>query len=312
VLSEVETDVDATRRGHLKTKLTSVLASKLAHAVQFIPSSGSPVPNEIRELTKSRASSKDFVIRSQSLAQYLFQQQTGAVSPGLLCVIDVAASHHDGLVLMKLEREAGAQLQLTNKSGKRTFSMEVLDDLVLTEGTRLFKTAMFLRTGKGDHDFRSSVGDSQLNAQTSDQFAKFWMRFLGCMFVVEPKVATQRFYATAVDFVNTTVTDSVVKAVINDSLHSELLSNIKVFSPRQFIENYVPADYQNSFVEHFKERKISLAAFPKDLSDIAGRLRRRAYQTSKGAMISVPEEEAGLVVVNPENVVINDTVVNVK
>jgi hypothetical protein len=51
-----------------------------------------------------------FVEMTQKLAGYLFDQQHGAISPGLLCAIDLTASGRRGLVLMKLEREGGAQL----------------------------------------------------------------------------------------------------------------------------------------------------------------------------------------------------------
>ena len=58
----------------------------------------------------------------------LFDKQGGAVSPGLLCLIDVAVDSRPGIAFMKLEREEGAQLTLIGASGKKTFSMKVLDD----------------------------------------------------------------------------------------------------------------------------------------------------------------------------------------
>jgi hypothetical protein len=266
----------------------------------------------VRALTKAHGNAKQFVESSRRLANHLFEQQLGSVSPGLLCVIDVAASSLSGIVLMKLEREEGAQLQLSEKGGKKTFSMSVLDNLVLTDGTRLFKTAMFLRAGKGDDEFRCAACDSQLNVATSDDFAKFWMRFLGCTFVEEPRVATQKFFEATLRFVNTAVTDPVAKSEIYDALQSELRAAKKTFSPKNFIEEYVPSDYQHQMREHMKEEHVSLSQFAKDTSDIAGRLKRRAYQTVRGAMISIPEEDSELIVVGTDQVIINDTVVKVK
>jgi hypothetical protein len=80
---------------------------------------------------------------------------------------------------MKLEREEGAQLELTSHKGKKAFDMSVLDNLVLTDGTRLFKSAFFLRIGKADDDFRSVVCDSQLHVTASSEMARFWLRFFG-------------------------------------------------------------------------------------------------------------------------------------
>lgn len=310
-LAEVETTIDATRKDLLKKKLIRVLSSTKAYPIQFNPKSASPVPGEVRLITKA-FHLKTFVESSQKLANYLYEQQTGAVSAGLLCVIDVAVGGNAALVLMKLEREEGAQLELeTDPKGKKMFAMSVLDNLVLTEGTRLFKSAMFLRTGKGDDDFRATACDSQLSVMASSDLAKFWMRFLGCEFLVEPRVATQKFFDSAVQFVNNVVTDPIVKSEIYDSLLSEIKSQKKTFSPKQFIEEYVPDEYQGNFKEHLEVAKIPLTAFHKDIVDIQSRLRRRAYHTKTGAIISVPEEAADRVEVKPEQVIVNDEVTKV-
>jgi hypothetical protein len=312
-LSEIETDVDNTRKGHLRVKLIRMLGSKSAYPVQFNPNSASPVPDQVRLLTEAHQSSAKFVAASQQMAKYLFEQHNGAVSPGLLCVIDVAiGGAQNAIVVMKLEREEGAQLQLTNSQGKKTFAMSVLDNLVLTDGTRLFKAAMFVRTGARGDDFESVACDTQLSVMSSDDLAKFWMRFLGCMFVEDPRVATHRFFESAVRFVNTAVTDPVTKADMYDHLQSQLKAAKKTFSPKAFIEEYVPNAYQKQFQEHLKGEKVSLNAFTKDLSDIQSALRRRAYQTTRGAMISVPSDQTDLVVVAADKITVNDSLVKMK
>jgi nucleoid associated protein NdpA len=310
-LSDVETEIDPIRKSHLKKKLTQVLGSRSAYPVVFKIDSGSLVPTEVRTLTKVHKP-QQYVEASQRLARYLLEHQVGSVSPGLLCVISVTASSLNGLVLMKLEREEGAQLQPSGEPGKRTFMMSVLDNLVLTDGTRLFKSAMFLRTGPGDDDFRAAACDSQLNVMSSDDMAKFWMRYLGTTFEEEPRVATYRFYEATMRFVNHAVTDPLVKNDIYESLHSELKANKKTFSPKTFIQEYIPHNLQKPVREHFEIEKVSSNAFQKDLSDIEGKLRRRSYETHKGAMITVPVEVADLVVVRAKDIVVKDTVRKIK
>ena len=78
---------------HPKTKLTRVLSSTQAYPVQFLTQTGSPVPKQVRSLTKGYKSER-FIEASRELANYLFEQHTAAISPGLLCVIDAAASGH--------------------------------------------------------------------------------------------------------------------------------------------------------------------------------------------------------------------------
>ena len=226
--------------------------------------------------------------------------------------MDASAGGFSSLVLMKLERERGAQLDLTGEVGHRTFAMSVLNDLVLTDGTRLFKTAMFIRTGKGDDDFRSAACDNQYNVLSADDLAKFWMRFLGCSFLVEPRVATQRFFDSALSFINTTVTDPVIKSDIYDHLQSQLKSSAKTFAPKTFIQDFVPEDFQVQFREHLEAENVPLTAFKKDIADIAPKLERRAYQTTKGGMISVPVEIADIVEIRPNDILVKDTVAKVK
>lgn len=311
VLADLETAVDPPRTLHLRRKLTQVIGSKSAYPILFNPQSASPVPALIRAFTKKHHPSNEFVSMSQTLAKYLFEQQNGSISPGLLCVLDVAIQKSAGLVLMKLEREEGAQLELTSTSGKKSFAMAVLDNLVLTDGTRLFKTAAFLRTGTGDDDFTAAACDAQHNVVSSDDVAKFWLRFLGCMVVEEPRVATQRFYESALRFINGTITDPIVKNDVYEHLHSQLKAEKRQFSPRSFIEDFVPSDFQAGFRDHLKDERIALTAFPKDLADIAGRLRRYQYRTPKGAVLTVPSDETGIVEVRDEQIVVNDRLLSV-
>jgi hypothetical protein len=311
-LSDIETTVDASQKGHLKTKLTRVLNSTKAYPVQFLASTASPVPKQARHLTHSGYSSKNFIDGSRELADYLFEQHTAATSPGLLCVIDAASAGQSSLILMKLERERGAQLELSGKLGQKTFAMSVLNDLVLTDGTRLFKTAMFIRTGAGEDDFRASACDDQYNVLGADDLAKFWMRFLGCGFLQEPRVATQRFFDTTLDFINNTVTEPTVKSDLYDHLQSQMKSKAKTFAPQTFIQEYVPKEYQQLYREHLEENKIPLTAFHKDIEDIQSNLQRRAYRTTKGGMISVPADVADIIEIRPEDILVKDTVAKVR
>jgi 37-kD nucleoid-associated bacterial protein len=304
ILAEAETEVDAERCGHLKTRITRVLGSKSAYPILFDTSSSSPVPNHIRSFTKQAREANDFVAVSQQFAQHLFELQNGAISSGLLCVLDIAASGLPGIVLMKLEREEGARLEFTDK---RTFAMSVLDNLVLTDGTRLFKTAMFVRTGADDDDFRSTACDSQLRISASDDMARFWLRFLGCTFTLDPRVATQRFYDSALAFINEEITDAIHKNDLYEHLQSQMKAEKRMFSPKVFIEEFVPENYHEAFREHLKRHGAPLANFTKDASDIRGRLRRLSYRTAHGATVQVPAENAEIVDIQSEQIIINDT-----
>ncbi len=305
-LATAETAVDARRRNMLKTKLTRVLDSKTAYPIIFGHDAGSPVPKVVREYTKKEHHETAFVEATQALANHLFQVQHGAVSPGLLCVIEFAADGKHGLILMKLEREAGAQLKIDKSNNKTRFSMEVLDDLVLTDGTRLFKTAAFLRTGTGDDDFLLTACDSQHRVTDSSEMARFWIKYLGCVLKEEPRVATSKFYNASIEFINAVVTDPILRTHLYDGLHAELRSNKKTFVPKTFIDEYVPQEVRGDYREFLSENHISLTTFEKDVLDIRNKLRRKTFLSEQGVTVSAPEASENLVEVTEENIVVQD------
>ncbi len=311
VLSDVETTVDASRKERLRTKITQVIASKHGYPIVFNPSAASPVPAEVRSMTKGTLTEAKFVASTHKLANYLLEQQVGSVSPGLLCVIDATSKGQAAVIISKLEREAGAQLKLSGSPGRKTFSMAVLQDLVLTDGTRLFKSAMFVRIGSNDDDFIATACDNQLSVTSSSDLAQFWMRFLGCSFLVDPRVATQRFFESTLRFVNTHVTDPVVKSEIYEHLQSQMKSQQRRFVPGQFVENFMPQPYQSAFRAHLKAEDIPMHAFVKDVSDIGTRLQRVAYETNKGAIVTAPADQ-DIIEVREETILVKDSVKKVK
>jgi 37-kD nucleoid-associated bacterial protein len=311
VLADLETQVDANRADMLRRRMIQVLGSKSSYPVEFSSDTGSRVPQEVRSYTAKPGSSEQFVEMSKRLAMFLFEQHTGATSPGLLCVINVASGGHQGLALLKLEREEGAELKFREQNGKRIFDMSVLDNLILTEGTRLFKTALFLRIGPNDDDFKATACDSQWTVVTSSDVALFWLRYLGCRFTEEPRVSTEKWFEATIRFANEHVTDPIAKNDLYEHLHSELKSNRKTVSPRKFIEDCLPDKYRNPYEGFLKQRGVSLHAFQKDTADIKGRLRRRAYHTEKGISVTVPEEEVRVVEVEKQKIVVHDQLISI-
>ena len=307
VLATDPTHLDAPRRRLLTTKLTKVLDSRSAYGIKFAAGTSSPVPSEIREYTTQGYREAAFVTASQRLATHLHQVQNRTISPGLLCVIDIVVDGRHGLVIMKLEREQGAQLELEQTANGRTqFAMSVLENLVLTDGTKLFKTAAFLRTGDGDDDFEMSACDSQHRVLDSTEMARFWLSYLGCTVEEDARVTTSKFFNATVEFTNQYVTDLADKTQIYESLSTELRSNRTEIIPRNFVRDFVPEDLQRSCIEFLEEKHVPLRTFVKDVQDVRSALRRLTYVSEGGVRISVPEGQDELVAVDEERIVVND------
>jgi len=115
-----------------------------------------------------------------------------------------------------------------------------------------------VRTGPGGDDFSSGACDSQRPFGSTDELAQFWLRFLGCKLIEEPRVATKKFFEAALLYVNDAITDPVEKTKVYDHVMSEMSSEKKTFAPRTFIEEYVPKAHRESFESFLKEQQVSL------------------------------------------------------
>ena len=311
-LAEIPTAVSVSHIEHLRKKLTVALRSSTAYPVRFDLVTTSPLPEGVRAYT-TNPKLDSFVPLSQTLAQHLSTYHTGGVSAGLLCIIDIEIAECAGVAMMKLEREEGARLELSqDAAGKKTYEMSMLNNLVMTDGTRLYKSAMFARIGEGEDDFYAVCCDDQSRVTSSGDMAKFWLKFLGCGVIEEPRVATERFYEASVRFINDAIEDPIQKNDLYEHLYSQLKSNKKQFVPTSFITEYVPDGLQKPFREYLKSQGAPLVAFIKDVVDINSRIKRHSYKTKEGAILSVPSDKvAELVEVKPNRIVVKDEIASI-
>jgi hypothetical protein len=309
VLSDIPTPVDGERIEHLKTRIRRALSSRSAYAIEFNPQSPSPIPDLIRKHTLKTQTEVQFVKTSQVMATYLYEQQVGASSPGLLAILDARIGTQHALLILKLEREEGAQLEPSTHGKKKTFNMSVLDNLVLTGGTKLFKNALFLRTGPNEQNFKAIACDNQRSFASTIAMAQFWQKFLGCKLREEPRIVTKNFYEAAVGYINANITDPVEMTDVYEHIVSELKSQKHTLSPKAFIEDYIPAPHRQPFEEHLKAHHVTLQQFTVDTTEIARRLKRRTYYTTKGASVTIPAEEPAVqVLIGDEQITVLDSV----
>lgn len=312
-LADVGTDFDVPRKKMLKDKLVGALGSSRAYAIEFDGAASTKVHEAVVAMTKKGAPKATFIKHSQDVAKFLFGEHVGNVSPGLMCVVDIRVAGRRGVAMLKLEREAGAQLEpRTTKDGKQSFELSLIDNLVFTDGTKLFKAALFLRTSDDSPQFEAVACDSQLAAASVTSMARFWLRFLGAKFVKDPRVATKEFFDVTLKAITDLVDDPVDKAQIFGALHSEMLSNDRVFAPKAFVERHLPEKYRGAFQARLKEHQVGLGQFMKNTDDILTRLKRRLYQTARGVSVSVPEEDASLVEVKTKQLVVHDELLRVQ
>ena len=202
---------------------------------------------------------------------------------------------------------------LTCRGGKKSFKYEVLEDLILTEGTRFFKNGLFIRRGPDDgpDSFEAGVCDNQYSNTYGAPVATYFLEnFLGCQLTEDPGVVTKRFFESTQDFVNKRITDAVTRDDVYEHLRSQLKSESATVSPYEFANEFMPLDYRQPYVDFLEERRIPKTAIVKDLSGIANQLRRKAYHTRSGVTITVPSDKADLVSLSQD--AIGNTVITIR
>jgi hypothetical protein len=84
-LADDITALDSRRSSILRERLIRALASRSGFPVEFYAGTSSIVPAEVQKFASGSITTAKLITLSRTLAQHLFDRQTGTVSPGLLC-----------------------------------------------------------------------------------------------------------------------------------------------------------------------------------------------------------------------------------
>lgn len=148
----------------------------------------------------------ELVPASQAIAQRLYETQDGRNPAGIL----VVARAQPCVGILKLEHEKGVQAeQSRDADGQIVFRVILHDDLLLTEKTAVFKSAVFRRRSDADATMVAEASDLQ---NQRDLAGFFLAEFLGCRLVDDPPEATRKYFDAAETFVNAAVSDPEKRA----------------------------------------------------------------------------------------------------
>jgi hypothetical protein len=287
-LSEIESPLTTELRNHFRERIATTLHAA-AYDVVADPGVVSPVPQLITDYLLGRR--VDIVEASQAMARHLHQCQTGVSPEGLLVVADAQLADTRALSILKLEREAGIRVHPAKVRGKTTFTVEHLQDLMLTQKTRVFKASLFTQPGRETTDLVGSVSDSQLGYQPRTVVADFFLRrFLGCAVTQRPEVLTKEFFALSEEFINTHVKDAAEKAHYHVALLAELQSNASSLHPARFADQHFGVADRQPFVAFLRSRGFPARIFEKDVSLVRSHIKRTVVDFRSGVAILAPPE----------------------
>jgi len=302
-LMDEETPLDADNTHLIQERVKTTLSSTHAFEVEFNPNNITPVRSLVETYFAS-ADGANFVSVSQQLATALFTVQKGNNSPGLLALLDFIFGQDRALVIVKLESETGSRLFTDEATGHRRYQMKVLRDLFLTEGTRVFKSALFTLSKE---DTQILACDDQRSSLRQYEVARFFLeQFLGCKRLEVGHVVTKRFYNAAVDFLNTEISSETQRNDLYDDVASQLRRHVQKLDVKEFAREFVPNPQRDQFLTFMKEKGVPLS-FQKDTSEINAYLRKKVIKTTHDILLRVPEDAAHLVKVEANKIIVNDS-----
>lgn len=281
--SEAPIDLTAEDSAFIQRRLRHSL-SKYARPVVADEGVASEVPGMVRDLL---VSSDSLIEHSRMIARSLYFKQKWS-SPGGL-VMTVVGEHAGArcVVIAKMEHQEGMRVEQTkNSEGRRTYKAEHLRDLILGDGTRVFKLGLFTAS---DQDLLDGhVVDDQ---QGFGGVANYFIEFLGCQFRQKPDVVTEKFFKTAQTFISNRSQDDPEKnATYEIALLAEMQSSSNAIQPEQFAVDHLEENDQELFLQSLRDAGVPTNSFRKDTSLVKGKIRRMRISTDRGADVYVPPD----------------------
>jgi hypothetical protein len=253
----------------------------VATPITFLDASPSPVPAIIQDLLAEPT--KSFVPGSQAIAARLFELQNKIHSEGLLCVLRCKVGPKHALATIKLEHELGVRAELQGAEGELHFAIQIIDDLMLTNKTKVFKVALFVQDG----GVEACLCDNQSPDHAPAEY--FLTQFLGCARVAKPEVVTQKFFQTAERFFNG-LSDAERQTRYNTALIAEMNRTAGSVSARGFARDNLEQADRRPFLAAMTDAHIPLASFHKNLDLIRNRVRRIRFSFEGDVDVSAPHE----------------------
>ena len=224
---------------------------------------------------------------SHALAHRLAETQFPVSPPGLLLVgVVTDLKKNRGLVVAKLEHESGIQaVAQRTESGLATYSVTLIEDLVLSDAGKVYKVAIF---EEGTDPLLADVVDRQSPGKGVAQY--FLGEFLGCRLVAKPDVLTQKFHDATQKYIKA-CEDSSKAARLQVALLSEMQSSDGTLNPREFINRHVPEEDRDAFATWIQERDAPMKTFQKDTTRIDGQIQKVRMEVNDNVIVLAPAEE---------------------
>lgn len=268
--SEQESELVDGLRVFFKDKIVQSLNSNKELRVCFDSDNPSLVPTYIKNIINSDA--KDFVKDSKSIAEFLFKTQDGQNSSGILVIIYGKINDKKTCIIIKLEKDSGAQLELNTKTN--SYDIKDVQNLMLTQKTRIYKIGLFVNRIDSEVEYDGVVVDLQITPSNNKEITTWFIqRFLGCEPLEDPRITTKKFYDLSTTFIQS-IDDQYKKAKYIQDLNSYLQMNSRSISADEFATSYLETSDKDKYTGYLKDKNFQLSHFPKNNSYINNKIKK--------------------------------------
>lgn len=268
--SEQESSLPDSLRVFFKEKVVESLQSKKELRVCYNTENVSPVSSYINQIINSNGT--DLITQSKLMTKYLFEVQDGQNASGILVIIFGKINKNSTCIIIKLERDEGAQLELDHKT--KSFNIKDVKDLMLTRKTKIYKVGLFVDKTVFNIEYDGSTADLQIDPKTKKEVTTWFIeKFLGCVPLADPRTTTKKFYDYTTTFIQS-FEEPIKKAKYSQDLNSYLQKNSRRISAKEFADDYMETSDKDSYSKYLKEKEFRLSEFPKDNSLINNKIKK--------------------------------------
>lgn len=290
ILSNALSPLDDDLRGYFKERIAESL-KLAAFPVKAKEERSSPTPDLVHlHFTKQ---SSDFVAISKQMAEHLFAAQRKVrSSPGLLVVIAGTVDSGPAMVILKLQKQQGLNLERTGSKGAETYNLDHLHRLMLTDETRVYKIALFQGDGVlQPDDVYGEVSDKQRFSSPEKRMAAFFLDdFLGCEVRDDPTQTTNAYYVSGEKFLNEKVTSPEKQARYHRAFLADLASQSTTVTPKKFADEHLDKEDREVFLNTLKVEDVPTSQFSKDTELIKSRLEEEEFVFAGGIRVRGPQQ----------------------
>ena len=239
-----------------------------------------------------------FAVSSYDIAKKLTKAQDRRNIPGgIIVVFSGKQGPHSKNFLGIIKAEIHTGYEKITDPKTKVLSLKFVEEVLLTPGARLYKTAGFYEKSNFDESnpdlnekWTVMVSDYQINPVDGKAAAQyFFSGFLGCGYPQSSGRKTLQFYESTLSFISELEVPPAKKSDLLNALTTYLkVDTSTTISSSDFAAKYFELDTQDSFTEHMEESGIPPVAFTKDIVHIESKLKFRKVNFGCNIKITGP------------------------